>query len=193
LWFHYRKPHLMRFTSPGTDLLAFGTVRMNRGHLQIIHPEIWTWVGKEDSLGFYPVYSSIAGVSPPCCARPSAKPLTISGQHPRSGAGKYHGGARPAPSCRSSCAMFIFLPRIPVPELNHRQTPYHRRLLFDRFFLVMLAIASRRKAAGDQEGFEMDVPAGIQGGPLQVFPFTLTSDQEKACRDILHDLGSGSR
>jgi RecG-like helicase len=63
LWFHYRKPHLMRFTAPGTELLAFGTIRINGGRHQIIHPELSTCDGSEDHLGFYPVYPFIAGIS----------------------------------------------------------------------------------------------------------------------------------
>jgi ATP-dependent DNA helicase RecG len=31
LWFHYRKPHLMRFTSPGTELFVCGMVRTKPG------------------------------------------------------------------------------------------------------------------------------------------------------------------
>jgi ATP-dependent DNA helicase RecG len=192
LWFHYRKPHLMRFTSPGTDLLACGTVRMNRGHLQMVHPEIWTWVGKEDSLGFYPVYSSLAGVSSTLLRSTISKALEEYLDSIRDPVPENITKALGLPRLAEALRYVHFPPADSLfSELNQRQTPYHRRLLFDRFFLVMLAIVSRRKAVRDQEGLKWICPAGFKEDLSAFFPFTLTSDQEKALQDILYDLGSG--
>ena len=192
LWFHYRKPHLMRFASPGTELFAWGAARMNRGQMQMIHPEVWTRDGKEESLGFYPVYSSLAGVSPTLLRSTIRKTLD-----------EYlEGVSDPVPE---NIMEALDLPRLAealryvhfppadskFTALNRHQTPYHRRLLFDRFFLVMLAIASRRKAAAGQKGLKWSCPPALTENPSGFFPFTLTLDQEKAFRDIAYDLGSG--
>jgi ATP-dependent DNA helicase RecG len=192
LWFHYRKPHLMRFTAPGTELLAFGTIRINGGRHQIIHPELSTCDGSEDHLGFYPVYPFIAGISRTLLRATIKKALDecldkISDPLPENIV-----EALGLPRL-SEALRFVHFP--PADSsfllLNDRQTPHHRRLLFDRFFLVMLAIASRRKAAGAREGTKWTYPPQFEEDLSRFFNFTLTKDQEKACRDIIRDLGSG--
>jgi len=192
LWFNYRKPHLARFTTPGTELFAHGTVKMNRGRLQMIQPELWTREGRSDGLGFYPVYSSIAGVSPTLLRTIVRKALdeypdTITDPVP-----KDITEALGLPPLGEAVRHVHFPPRDSLfHDLNQQRTPYHRRLLFDRFFLVMLTIAFRRKARSAQEGPVWVCPSVIEHDPSVLFPFTLTSDQDRTFRDILHDFGSG--
>jgi ATP-dependent DNA helicase RecG len=192
LWFNYRKPHLARFTAPGTELFAHGTVKMNRGRLQMIQPEIWTREGRGDGFGFYPVYSFLPGVSPTLLRTIVRKALdeyldTITDPVPGDitealglpplGEAVRHVHFPPSDS--------LFL------DLNQQRTRYHRRLLFDRFFLVMLTIAFRRKARRGKEGLVWVCPPMLKDDPSTLFPFTLTSDQDRAFQDILRDLGSG--
>jgi ATP-dependent DNA helicase RecG len=80
LWFQYRKPHLARFTIPGTDVLVFGRVRRDRARRLMIHPEIRAFeVKSTDSspyrFGIYPVYSEVRGLSSTAI---SAKSSTLS-------------------------------------------------------------------------------------------------------------------
>jgi ATP-dependent DNA helicase RecG len=192
LWFHYRKPHLMRFTAPGTELFVCGVVRINRGRLQIIHPEISPWDGHEGHLGFYPVYPSISGISPNLLRGTIRKALHEFGD----------GISDPLPGNMTEA---LGLPRLAealryvhsppadssFPLLNDYQTPHHQRLLFDRFFLVMLTIAARRKAAREREGLKWTCPPELAENLSRFFPFTLTRDQENAFRHIIRDLGSG--
>jgi ATP-dependent DNA helicase RecG len=191
LWFHYRKPHLMRFTSPGTELFVCGMVRTNRGRLQIIHPEISTWDGNEDHLGFYPVYPSIAGISPTLLRATIRKALQDYGDSISDPVPESITEALGLPRLTEALRYVHFPPAdSSFPLLNDYQTPFHRRLLFDRFFLVMLTIASRRKAAGGREGLKWTCPPGLAENLSRFFPFSLTRDQETAFRRIIHDLGS---
>jgi ATP-dependent DNA helicase RecG len=192
LWFHYRRPHLVRFTPPGTELLVCGVMRAGRGRFQMIHPEVSTWDDNKDPLGVYPVYPSIAGVSPALLRATISRALKELGD----------GILDPVPE---NITLALRLPRLaealryvhfpppdsPFPLLNDGRTPYHQRLLFDRFFLVMLAIASRRRAAGGREGLRWTCPPELEKNLSGFFPFTLTGDQENAFMQILNDLGSG--
>jgi ATP-dependent DNA helicase RecG len=192
LWFHYRKPHLMRFTSPGAELFAWGPVRMNRGVRRIIHPEVWCRGDKKDSLGFFPLYSSVPGISPALLRSTIRNALEESLQCLSDPVPANITETLNLPSLTEALRYVHFPPLDSLLDaLNQRQTPHHRRLLFDRFFLVMLTIAFRRKAARDREGVTWTCPAGFAQNPSGFFPFTLTRDQEKAFRDIVHDLGSG--
>ena len=192
LWFNYRKPHLARFTAPGVELFAYGTVKMNRGRLQMIQPEIWTRELRGDSFGFYPVYSSLPGVSHTLLRTIVSKALeeyldTVTDPVPG-----HVTEALGLPPLGEAVRHVHFPPRDSLfHDLNQQRTPYHRRLLFDRFFLVMLTIAFRRKARRGQEGLVWTCPPMLARDPSMLFPFTLTSDQDRAFRDILHDLGSG--
>ena len=193
LWFNYRKPHLSRFTAPGAELFAHGTVKTNRGRLQMIQPELWTPEGRGDGFGFYPVYSSVPGVSPTLLRAIVRKALdeylnTITDPVP--------GDITEAlglPSLGEAVRHVHFPPLDSLfHDLNQQRTPYHRRLLFDRFFLVMLTIAFRRKARRGHEGLVWACPPVLEHDPSLVFTFTLTPDQDGAFRDVLRDLGSGS-
>lgn len=192
LWFNYRKPHLLRFTAPDLELFAHGTVKMNRGSLQMIQPEIWTRDDRGDGLGFYPVYSSLPGVSPSVLRTIIRRALdeyldTIADPVP-----EHITEALGLPPLGEALRHVHFPPPDSLfHDLNQQRTPHHRRLLFDRFFLVMLTIAFRRKARRGREGPCWACPPVLERDPSFFFPFTLTSDQDRAFRDVLHDLGSG--
>jgi ATP-dependent DNA helicase RecG len=192
LWFNYRKSHLSRFIAPGKELCVYGRARMNRGRLQMVHPDLWIQGSKGDDLGFYPVYSSVAGVSPHLLRSIIRKALE----------GHLHAVSDPVPGevteslglppLNEALQCVHFPPKDSVlSDLDQRKTPAHRRLLFDRFFLVMLAVAFRRKARKGNKGFTWVCPPDLKDELLRFFPFTFTSDQHKAVQDILDDLGTG--
>jgi ATP-dependent DNA helicase RecG len=194
VWFNYRKPFLTQLASQGKNLLAYGPVRMNRGHKQMIHPD--TTVirpgGYAEAPGFHPVYSSIDGI-PPSTLRSAisavlakhlsslADPLSADMIH-RLG----------LPSLRESIQHVHRPPKeSSIDQLNQQSTPYHRRLLFDRFFLVMLIIAFRKKRREKGEGFIFSIPQDLMNKTDEFFPFQLTLHQEKVVSDIAKDFVSG--
>ncbi len=192
VWFNYRKAHLSRFTVPGKVLRAYGRARRNRGRLQMIHPDVWIQESKSDDLGFYPVYSSVAGVSPHLLRSLIRKALADHLDAICDPVPAELTESLGLPSLNESLQGVHFPPRdSALSDLDQRKTPAHRRLLFDRFFLVMLAVASRREARKRNRGFAWFCPSELEGELLKSFPFTFTSDQKKAVRDILQDLGTG--
>ena len=67
-----------------------------------------------------------------------------------------------------------------------------RRLAFEEFFLMELAMALRRyKQVSLQHGRKLHVTPEIDRRIRARFPFTLTSAQDKTVREIVHDLESG--
>jgi ATP-dependent DNA helicase RecG len=192
LWFNYRKAHLSGFTAPGKELRAFGRARMNRGRLQMVHPDLGIQGNKSDDLGFYPVYSSVAGVSSHLLRSIIRKAVedhldAISDPVPAEVTERLG-----LPPLNEALRSVHFPPKdSALSDLDQRKTPGHRRLLFDRFFLVMLTVAFRRKARKGKKGFTWICPTELKDELLRFFPFTFTSDQHKAVQDILHDLGAG--
>jgi ATP-dependent DNA helicase RecG len=198
LWFYYKKPHLDRFAPPGTRLLVFGDVQLNRGRRQMIHPEILSWAGKgkhlpEQGPGYHPVYSAVPDLSPGILRSLIQSAVD---QHLQS-------LMDPLPS--------EILDRLDLPDLamalrgvhrppgdrnldhlNRFCTPDHRRLKFDRFFLVMLTMAYLKKKRRRRKGPVFSPPQGFPAVLESFFSFPLTEDQENAVRDITRDLSTGT-
>ncbi|MDY7035477.1 MAG: ATP-dependent DNA helicase RecG [Thermodesulfobacteriota bacterium] len=194
LWFHYRKSYLAGFISKGTELLVYGTVKRNRGRLRMIHPEITVIdnVNAEGSLGFYPVYSTVQGIS-------SNILRTII----RMALDEYLTSLVDPVPCEITgrlglpdlpCAIKdVHLPpkESSIDHLNIFHTPAQKRLLFDRFFLVMLAIAFSRKSRERMPGPIFRVPPGLKKDLAKFFPFMLTTHQTRAMEDLVNDFQMG--
>jgi ATP-dependent DNA helicase RecG len=74
-----------------------------------------------------------------------------------------------------------------IDQLNTYQTIDHRRIRFDRFFMVMLSMAFRKKIRENRlsPSFNVSEEQAIQLKSL--FPFSLTRDQSNAVNDIIQD------
>ena len=194
LWFNYKKPHLDAMASPGSTLLAYGSVTWNHGRRQMVHPEVVKHApgAPSELLGFYPVYPGVEGLSSAMLRSLMIKALqghlsSIIDPVP----------ARLAeslglPSLEEALRSVHFPPKsCSFADLNSFQTAFHKRLLFDRFFLVMLTIAFRKRDRERRTGLNLTLSSEGQEAAARFFPFTFTLDQTRAVQDILHDLSSG--
>ncbi|MBU2499006.1 MAG: ATP-dependent DNA helicase RecG, partial [Proteobacteria bacterium] len=77
-----------------------------------------------------------------------------------------------------------------IEALNQFDTPHHKRLVFDRFFLVMLIMAFRKKSRQRASGAAFSIPSRLMADLGKFFPFELTSHQIRALEEIVEDLGS---
>ncbi|MBI4468712.1 MAG: ATP-dependent DNA helicase RecG [Acidobacteria bacterium] len=78
-----------------------------------------------------------------------------------------------------------------LDEYNARRAPSQRRLIFEEFFWLQMALALRRQdrqAAPKGPRFEVD--DRIRGIARTIMPFTLTGDQRTALRAIVSDMTS---
>ncbi|MFC1819512.1 ATP-dependent DNA helicase RecG [Thermodesulfobacteriota bacterium] len=194
LWFQYRKPYLIAFAKPGTELMAYGTVRVNKGRRQMIHPDITNSDsrGVADILGFFPIYSSVKGISG-----------KILRSLIRNSLDKYLDDViDPLPMGLINRLDFPGLKQtiqsvhFPVKGssielLNRSDTLSHKRLIFDRFFYVMLAIAYRVVSRERKSAPISLIPQGLMNDMKRFFQFSLTSDQLRAVKEIAKDLSSG--
>jgi ATP-dependent DNA helicase RecG len=197
LWFQYKKPHLTKYATPGLEIFAYGRIQTHRGQRQMVHPEIiladvQQTQSEEKGLGFYPVYSAVPGISANLLRSMIRRALD---EHLRalvdpvpeeitSRLGLPHlGGALEQahfPSEESS-----------IDELNQCDTPFHRRLIFDRFFLVMLTMACRKRFKETRTSPTFSIPSRLRDDLKKFFPFRLTSHQMRAIEDMVSDLTKG--
>jgi ATP-dependent DNA helicase RecG len=194
IWFNYKKPQLDAMAVQGNTLLAFGSVTWNRGRRQMVHPEVVKPAAGTagEMLGFYPVYSSVEGLSSAMVRSLVMKALqghlsSIIDPVPAELA-----LALGLPSLEEALRSVHFPPKsCSITGLNAFQTESHKRLLFDRFFLVMLTIAFRKRDRKRKTCLNLTLSSEKREAAAQFFPFTFTQDQTRAVQDILRDLSSG--
>jgi len=87
------------------------------------------------------------------------------------------------------------LERIHFPErdddllqLNQRRSPYHRRLIFEEFFLLELIYALRRVQSRSQNGAHFETPDRIRQRVKMILPFHPTAAQKRVLKEIVDDL-----
>lgn len=196
VWFQYRKPYLTGLLSPGTTLLAFGSVRAARLRKQMIHPEIRAISEEagESSLppGIVPVYSAVRGLSSAALRSTMAEALRRHLPQLIDPVPTEIISAIGLPDLNTAIRGVHLPPeQSPMEELQRFDTPFHRRLLFDRFFLVLLIVAFLRRQRSKRSVPRWAVPATFWEDLRRWLPFRLTGDQGKAIGDILADTTSG--
>jgi ATP-dependent DNA helicase RecG len=194
LWFNYKKPHLDAMAVQGSTLLAYGPVTWNHGRRQMVHPE----AVKTDSgapghlLGFYPVYSGVEGLSSAMVRSLMMKALQGHLSSIIDPVPAQLGQTLGFPSLEEALRSVHFPPKTcSISDLNAFQNAFHKRLLFDRFFLVMLTIAFRKRDRKRRTCLTLTLSSKDRESAAQFFPFTFTHDQTRAVQDILQDLSSG--
>jgi ATP-dependent DNA helicase RecG len=197
LWFHYRKPQLARLAHPGMELLTYGNVQIKRGQRQMIHPEVTILDprGPEfagGGLGFYPVYSLVKGIS----VNTLRSMVRMALDHYLSSVidpipeGIIRRLALPD---LAGAIRYVHLPPkdSSIDDLDKFHTPYHKRLIFDQFFMVLLTIAFKKKSRERRDGPHFSVPPNLMEDLDKIFPFKLTPHQVRAIGDMVKDFSSG--
>ena len=89
------------------------------------------------------------------------------------------------------------LERIHFPEktddiaaLNRRESPFHRRIIFEEFFLLELIFALRRSHTRRVEGVQFETNDAIRKQVKQILPFHPTNAQKRVLKEIVEDLKS---
>jgi ATP-dependent DNA helicase RecG len=194
LWFRYKKPHLLRYARPGTELMAFGTLGVNGGKRQMIHPEIilLNHQGSFDACGFYAVYSHIQEISNKTLRTIIRAALDQYGPDLMDPVPEGLLARFGLPGLRESIEAVHFpTGEASMKELCQSETIAHKRLLFDKFFYTMMTMAYRKEARKKTTIPVSRRPENMISQAEGFFHFTLTSDQLRAVEAIASDLSSG--
>ncbi len=198
VWFHYRKPHLTQYAVPGRELLAYGRIQRNRGRRQMIHPEVTLLdtngpLSAASLLGYYPVYPTIQGISHNMVRSMIRTALDdylsdLIDPIPRQITSRLS-----LPDLASAVKNTHFpSDDSHFEQLNQMTTPFRRRLLFDRFFLVMLTMAFCKKCREKRPSPTFTVPLDLMEDLKIFFPFHLTPHQMGAIEDMVKDFKTGT-
>ncbi len=75
-----------------------------------------------------------------------------------------------------------------LDKLNHRDSPYHHRFIFEEFFLLELAFALRRYQARSVKGVRFQTRDRIRDQVKRILPFHPTNAQKRVLKEIVDDL-----
>jgi ATP-dependent DNA helicase RecG len=79
-----------------------------------------------------------------------------------------------------------------LDDLHLYKTSFHRRLIFEEFFLMQLGLALKRQGVKvEEKGIEYKVTDELRKKLASILPFTLTNAQRRVLKEIGEDLKSG--
>jgi ATP-dependent DNA helicase RecG len=75
-----------------------------------------------------------------------------------------------------------------VDALESRSSPYHRRLIFEEFFLLELVFALRRRGSRSLTGARFETSDHVREQVRRMLPFHPTAAQKRVLKEIVDDL-----
>jgi len=190
VWFHFRKAHLQRLAVPGGELVVYGRAQRAAGGLRMAHPEVLP--PSSEPPGIHPVYSTVQGVPDKVVRSAVRAALERVGDALVDPVPKAHSASLGLPTLRRALTE-IHRPSdgTSASRLNRYETRAHRRLCFDRFLGVMLALQSLRDSRQREGAPALSVPEGALETAESGFPFRFTPDQASAVESVYRDLKEG--
>ena len=79
----------------------------------------------------------------------------------------------------------------PIAEYNEARSPAHRRLIFEEFLWLTLALGLRRgDRSAEPKGAQIEIDDRVRDAVRSILPFTPTSAQKRVIREIVDDMTS---
>lgn len=195
LWFNYKKPALSSFARKGVDLLAYGRVQERQQRRQMIHPDVSLVTGPpgaEAGLGYRPLYPALEGITWKVLRNAIMEAMDRCLGVMEEGIPPEVTGDLRLPSVAEAIRNLHDPPGdASIEELNGSRTPWHRRLVFDRFFEVMLNIAFRKRYRQGRQGHVFSISPDLMARIEGFFPFSFTPGQKRALEEIFKDFQKG--
>jgi ATP-dependent DNA helicase RecG len=195
VWFN--QPFIRDHLVAGAEIVLFGVpsaAGAKRASLQLTSPE-WEIVTREDGDEIHmgrivPVHRRLPGLSPKAIRRVlhgllATLPTEIFDPIPEDLRERL--GLMP----RAEAIRQLHFPEdgAPLSDLRAHRTPAHRRMIFEEFFLLQVALMLRRaEAAAEKRGFRYRVNEGVRRRLRAVLPFHLTGAQRRVLGEISADL-----
>jgi len=194
-WFSNRRPRSDRF-EVGAEVVVAGLVSRYKGRLQIAHPIVVTGEGNDRVGRIVPVYAEVPGVAGRvvekavgCAARRAAQ--LVGDPVPRDLLARR--GLEPLD--RS-----LTLVHLPPDDVGAEllaawlegSSPAQRRLVYDEFFYIQLALGLRRRQEAAVRAVPILAPADLADDAGRLLGFAPTGAQRRAVAEIAADLARGA-
>jgi ATP-dependent DNA helicase RecG len=199
LWFN--QPFIRGHLKPGTEVVIHGTpapVPRRPGALEFAGPD-WEIVtrerGDEIHMGrIVPVHRRLPGLSPKAIRRTihgllASMPAELPDPIPP----EVRERAGLMPRAEAIQEVHFPTPGVDLPSLGIRNSPAHRRMIFEELFLLQTALALRRgEAEAERRGFRYRLTPAIRSRLRKILPFRLMTSQRRVLQEVADDLKSTS-
>src|SRR5207247_2966537 len=194
-WFHGAYLQTREF-SAGREVVLFGRVDFDRYESKFVffNPEVELLDEGEDSasldIGRYaPVYEEVGGITSRQLRHIIAAALADLAKDINDPLPEEILKAHGFPDLRTCLERVHFPERDDeLAKLNQRRSPYHRRLIFEEFFLLELIFALRRIQSRSGEGVRFETSERIRQQVKMILPFHPTAAQKRVLKEIVDDL-----
>jgi ATP-dependent DNA helicase RecG len=194
-WFHGGNLQTREF-SAGREVVLFGRVDFDRYESKFVffNPE-FELLDEDDGpaspdLGHrVPIYEESAGITSRQFRRIISSALSDLVQQIDDPLPSDIRKAQGFPDIRT-CLERIHFPQADddLAKLNQRRSPYHRRLIFEEFFLLELILALRQVQSRTQKGARFETSDAIRQQVKRILPFHPTLAQKRVLKEIVDDL-----
>ena len=194
-WFHGAYLQTRDFHA-GRDVVLFGRVDFDRyeSRFAFFNPE-FELIDENDEtasldIGRYvPIYEEAAGITSRQLRRIISGALLDLSKEVADPLPDEIRAAHGFPDLRT-CLNRIHFPEAQddLVQLNQRRSPYHRRLIFEEFFLLELIYALRRVQSRGISGVRFETTDQIRQRVKTILPFHPTAAQKRVLREIVDDL-----
>src|SRR5437667_10443421 len=193
-WFHGAYLQTREF-SAGREVVLFGRVDFDRYESKFFffNPEFELLDEGKDSasrdIGRYvPVYEAVGGITSRQLRHIIAAALADSAKDINDPLPEEILKAHGFPDLRTCLERVHFPePDDELAKLNQRRSPYHRRLIFEEFFLLELIFALRRIQSRSGEGVRFETSERIRQQVKMILPFHPTAAQKRVLKEIVDD------
>jgi ATP-dependent DNA helicase RecG len=206
-WFHGGYLHTREF-SAGREVVLFGHVDFDRyeskfvffnPEFELLEPEGRARQGEASieadqttslDIGRYvPIYEELAGITSRQFRRIVAAVLSDLAKNISDPLPDEILKAYAFPNLRTCLERVHFPDRDDdLKQLNQRRSPYHRRLIFEEFFLLELIFALRRVQSRRLQGVHFETSGEIRQQVKMILPFHPTGAQKRVLKEIVDDL-----
>lgn len=194
-WFHGNYLQTRDF-SAGRDVVMFGRVDFDRYESKFVffNPEFELIDNADGSasldIGRYvPIYEELGGITSRQMRRITAAALADLTKDVPDPLPDEIRGAQRFPDLRQ-CLEHVHFPQRDdnLELLNQRRSPYHRRLIFEEFFLLELIYALRRAQSRGLNGVRFETGDRTRDRVKRILPFHPTAAQKRVLKEIVDDL-----
>jgi ATP-dependent DNA helicase RecG len=194
-WFHGAYLQTRDFHA-GRDVVLFGRVDFDQYESKFVffNPE-FEFIDESDEttsldIGRYvPIYEEVAGITSRQLRRIISSALSDLSKEVTDPLPDEICSAHDFPDLRT-CFNRIHFPELQddLTQLNQRRSPYHRRLIFEEFFLLELIYALRRVQSRAHSGVRFETTDRIRERVKTILPFHPTAAQKRVLKEIVDDL-----
>ena len=194
-WFH--GSHLQtRDFNAGREVVLFGRVDFDRYESKFVffNPEFELLDEGDDSTSLdigrlVPIYEELAGITSRQMRRLVAAALADLVKDVPDPLPDEIRRSHDLPDLRSCFDRIHFpLPEDNLEQFNQRRSAFHRRLIFEEFFLLELVYALRRSQTRALTGVRFETPDRTRERLKKILPFHPTAAQKRVLKEIVDDL-----